>query len=104
MEFDRPAAVIIHIEAGNTLHPAASLDQPIGQGAAQERGRRALEAKACDLIVGQPPHRLKVCAVRRNEGQHGQQHGEGLMHFLNRSRVRLLGLRRRRFLRNGIVR
>ena len=104
MEFDRPAAVIIHIEAGNTLHPAARLDQPIGQGAAQERGRRTLEAKARDLIVGQPPHRLKVCVVRRNEGQHGQQHGEGLMHFLNRSRVRLLGLRRRRLLRNGIVR
>ena len=104
MEFDRPAAVIIHIEAGNTLHPAARLDQPIGQGAAQERGRRTLEAKACDLIVGQPPHRPEVLAVRRDECQHGQQHGEGLMHFLNRSRVRLLNLRRRSFLRNGIVR
>ena len=51
VEVHGPATAVIQIKAGHTLHLASLFHQPLGNGAAKERGLSALEPNPVDLFI-----------------------------------------------------
>ena len=68
-----PVTLFVQVEPRHSLQCTALLQQPLRQGAAQEAGRRAPEAKCIDLAVRQPAFfGLQVRPVGRRQVQHPQ--------------------------------
>ena len=84
VEVHGPAPAVIQIKAGPSLHLASLFHQPLGNGAAKERGWSALEPNPVDLFIRQSPFwGVQMVAVGRLKRQHSEQQRKRLMDFLS---------------------
>ena len=84
VEVHGPAPAVIQIKAGHPLHLASLFHQPLGNGAAKERGWSALEPNPVDLFIRQSPFwGVQMVAVGRLKRQHSEQQRKRLMNFLS---------------------